>query len=158
MISTEVYQAIGCYSTNLYHLGKVQSLRKCFLHKLNNRQIERPQAHAESCSPYKKESRSFIGLWLVMKSGYIFKILNARNRGLIPVNHQHLPQDKIASDKRRCFVFGMISRVSFTMSYWNLVKLLIQIANFTFINRMNLVWHHKIGYHGLFWIFIYLNE
>jgi len=30
-----------------------------------------------------------------MKSGSIFRILNARNLGLIPPNHQHLPQDQI---------------------------------------------------------------
>ena len=37
-----------------------------------------------------------------MKSGSIFRILNTRNLGLIPSNHQHLPQDQIASDGRRC--------------------------------------------------------
>jgi len=49
-----------------------------------------------------------------MKSGSIFRILNARNLGLIPPNHQHLPQDQIASDGRRCCVFGGIRRVSST--------------------------------------------
>jgi len=38
-----------------------------------------------------------------MKSGSIFRILNARNLGLIPPNH--LPQDQIASDGRRCCVW-----------------------------------------------------
>ena len=39
-----------------------------------------------------------------MKSGSIFRILkkSARNLGLIPPNHQYLPQDQIASDGRRC--------------------------------------------------------
>jgi len=37
-----------------------------------------------------------------MKSGSIFRILNTRNLGLIPPNHQHLPQDQIASDGRCC--------------------------------------------------------
>jgi len=36
-----------------------------------------------------------------MKSGSIFRILNARNLGLIqvvPPNHQHLPQDQIRTE------------------------------------------------------------
>ena len=37
-----------------------------------------------------------------MKSGSIFRILNAKYLGLIPPNHQHLPQDQIVSDGRRC--------------------------------------------------------
>ena len=60
------------------------------------------KTHAKLCLPDKKESRSCIGLWQAMKSGSIFRILNARNLGLIPPNHQHLPQDQIASDGRRC--------------------------------------------------------
>jgi len=57
--------------------------------------------YAKFCLPDKKESRSCIGLWQVMKSGSIFRILNARNLGLISPNHQHLSQDQIASDGRR---------------------------------------------------------
>jgi len=34
-----------------------------------------------------------------MKSGSIFRILSARNLGLIPLNHQHLPQDQIFGRK-----------------------------------------------------------
>jgi len=56
------------------------------------------KTHAKFCLPDKKESRSCIGLWQAMKSGSIFKILNVRNLGLIPPNHQHLPQDQIASE------------------------------------------------------------
>ena len=56
------------------------------------------KTHAKFCLPDKKERRSCIGLWQAMKSGSIFRILNARNLGLIPPNHQHLPQDQIASD------------------------------------------------------------
>jgi len=51
-----------------------------------------------------------------MKSGSIFRILNVRNLGLIPRNHQHLPQDQIASDGRQCCAFGGIRRVSSTTS------------------------------------------
>jgi len=51
-----------------------------------------------------------------MKSGSIFRILNARSIELIPPNHQHLPQDQIASDERRCCAFGGIKRVSSTTS------------------------------------------
>jgi len=52
-----------------------------------------------------------------MKSGSIFRILNARNLGLIPPNHEHLPQDQIASDGRRCCAFGGIRRI-----YYELLK------------------------------------
>ena len=63
------------------------------------------KTHAKFCLSDKKESCSCIGLWQVMKRGSIFRILNARNLGLIPPNHQHLPQDQIASDGRRCCAF-----------------------------------------------------
>ena len=59
------------------------------------------KTHAKFCLPDKKESRSCIGLWQTMKNGSIFRILNARNLGLIPLNHQHLSQNQIASDGRR---------------------------------------------------------
>jgi len=51
-----------------------------------------------------------------MKSGSIFRILNARN-GWVDPNHQHLPQDQIASDGRQCCAFGGIRRV-----YYELLK------------------------------------
>ena len=74
------------------------------------------KTHAKFCLPDKKESRSCIRLWQAMKSGSIFRILNARNLGLIPPNHQHLSQDQISSDERRCCAFGGIRRVSSTTS------------------------------------------
>ena len=75
--------------------------------------------------PDKKESRSCIGLWQAMKSGSIFRILNARNLGLILPNHQHLSQDQIASDGRWWCAFG--GRMSSTTSC-DLVKLLMLTA------------------------------
>ena len=51
------------------------------------------KTHAKFCLPDKKESHSCIGLWQAMKSGSIFRILNARNLGFISPNHQYLPQD-----------------------------------------------------------------
>ena len=51
------------------------------------------KTYAKFYLPDKKESRSCIGLWQAMKSGSIFRILNARNLGLIPPNHQHLSQE-----------------------------------------------------------------
>jgi len=80
-----------------------------------DRQMERCQNTCQILLA-KKESHSCIGLWQAMKSGSIFRILNARNLGLIPSNHQHLPQNQIASDERRCCVFGGIRRVSSTTS------------------------------------------
>jgi len=53
-----------------------------------------------------------------MKSGSIFRILNARNLGLIPPNHQHLPQDQIALEERRCCALGRIKKVI----YYELLK------------------------------------
>jgi len=86
-------------------------------HELNDRQMERRQnTNVKFCLPDKKESRSCIGFWQAMKSGSIFRILKARNLGLIPPNHQHLPQDQIISDGRRRCAFDGIRRVSSTTS------------------------------------------
>ena len=85
-------------------------------HKLNDRQMERRQNTCQILLADKKESRSCIGLWQAMKSESIFRILNAKNLGLIPPNHQHLPQYQIALDGRRCCAFDGIRRVSSTMS------------------------------------------
>ena len=54
-----------------------------------------------------------------------FQNPNARNFGLIPLNHQYLSQDQITSDGRRCCAFSGIRRVSSTTSCYNLVKLLM---------------------------------
>jgi len=75
------------------------------------------KTHAKFCLSDKKESRSCVGLWQAMKSESIFRILNARNLGLIPPNHQHLPQDQIALARKRCCAFGGIRRVSSTTSW-----------------------------------------
>jgi len=72
--------------------GRFKRFEKWMPHELNDRQMD-AKTHAKFCLPDKKESRSCIGLWQAMKNGSIFRILNARNLGLIPPNHQHLPQD-----------------------------------------------------------------
>jgi len=46
----------------------------------------------------RQKRKSFLHRIVAMKSGSIFRILNARNLGLIPPNHQHLLQDQIASE------------------------------------------------------------
>ena len=103
-------------------IGKVQMIGKWMPHELNDKQVERRQTTCEILPARQKKSRSCIKLCLTMKSGYILRILNARNRALIPVNHQNLLQDQIISDGRRCCAFGGISRVSSTMSCWNLIR------------------------------------
>ena len=50
-----------------------------------------------------------------MKSGSIFRILNARNLGLILPNHQHLLQDQIASDGRRSVWWDQESVIYYEM-------------------------------------------
>ena len=103
-------------SMQLHAMGKVQKIGKWVPHEWTIGRWSDAKTHAKFCLPDKKESRSCIGLWQAMKSGSIFRILNARNLGLIPPNHQHLPQDQIASDGR-CCAFGGIRRVSSTTSY-----------------------------------------
>ena len=60
------------------------------------------KTHAKFCLSDKKESHSCIELWQAMKSRSIFRILNAKNLGLIPPNHQHLPQDQIERKTMLC--------------------------------------------------------
>ena len=90
--------AIGCFSSShfrLHAIGKVQKIGKWVPHELNDRQMEWRQKHMpNSACQTKKKVIPASGLWQAMKSGSIFRILNARNLGLIPSNHQHLPQDQ----------------------------------------------------------------
>ena len=118
MLAEQLGVSQAAISMRLHAMGKVQKIGKWVSHelKLPIGRWSDAKTHAKFCLPDKKESRSCIGLWQAMKSGSIFRILNARNLGLIPFNHQHLPQNQIASDGRRCCVFGGIRRVSSTMS------------------------------------------
>jgi len=90
---------IGCFSSSHFHAttchGEDSKDRKMSVAwiELIGRWSD-TKIHAKFCLPDKKESRCCIGLWQAMKSGSIFRILNARNLGLIPPNHQHLPQDQ----------------------------------------------------------------
>lgn len=59
-----------------------------------------------------------ISITISIKNWYISRIINTRNRELIPANHLHLPQDQITSDGRRCCVFGRSSNVLSTISCW----------------------------------------
>ena len=115
MLAEQLGVSQAAISMRLHAMGKDQKIGK-WVPQLNDRQMKRHQNTCKFCLPDKKESCSCIGLWQVMKSGSIFKILNARNLGLIPLNHQYLPQDQIASDKRRCCAFDGIRRVSSTTS------------------------------------------
>ena len=110
-IAKNACRAIGCFSSSHFHaatcLGegsKDQKRSGCHMNWTIGRWSD-AKTHAKFCLPDKKESHSCIGLWQAMKSGSIFRILNARNLGLIPSNHQHLPQNQIASDGRRCCVW-----------------------------------------------------
>jgi len=111
MLAEQLGASQAAISMRLHAMGKVQKIGKWVPHELNDRQMERRQKHTKFCLPDKKESRSCIGQ--AMKSGSIFRILNTRNLELIPPNHQHLPQDQIASDGR-CCAFDGIRRVSTT--------------------------------------------
>ena len=96
-------RAIGCFSSSHFHAatcheeGIKRSENECRMNWTIGRWSD-AKTHAKFCLPNKKESRSCIGLWQAMKSGSIFRILNARNFGLILSNHQYLPQDQIASE------------------------------------------------------------
>ena len=70
------------------------------------------KTHAKFCLPDKKESRSCIGLRQVMKSGSIFRILNARNLGLIPPNHQHQRPNRFGR-KMLCIWIKRVSSTSY---------------------------------------------
>ena len=113
-IAKNACRAIGCFSSSHFHAAMLwgkfkRSENGCRMNWTIGRWSD-AKTHAKFCLPDKKESRSYIGLWQAMKCGFIFRILNARNLELIPPNHQHLPQDQIASDGR-CCAFGGIRRV-----------------------------------------------
>ena len=120
-IAKNACRTIGCFSSSHFHAATChggrfkRSENGCRIYWTIGRWSD-AKTHAKFCLPDKKESRSYVGLWQTMKSGSIFRILNARNLGLIPPNHQHFPQDQIASDGRRCCAFGWIRRVSSTTS------------------------------------------
>ena len=84
--------AIGCFSSSHFHAatchgeGSKEPENGCHMNWTIGRWSD-AKTHAEFCLPDKKESRSCIGLWHAMKSGSIFRILNARNLGLIPPNY-----------------------------------------------------------------------
>ena len=125
-IAKNACRAIGCFSNSHFHAatchGEGSKDRKmCRMNWTIGRWSD-AKTHAKFCLPDKKESRSCIGL--AMKSGSIFIILNARNFGLIPSNHQHLPEDQITSDGRWCCAFGGIRSVI----YYELLKLLMLTA------------------------------
>ena len=117
MFAEQLGVSQAAISMRLHAMGKVQKIGKWVPHELNDRQMERRQNTCQILLA-KKESRSCIGLWQAMKSGSIFRILNARNLGLIPPNHQHLPQNQIASDGRRCCAFGGIRRMLRAIKIW----------------------------------------
>jgi len=120
-IAKNAYRAIEYFSSSHFHCGYMPwgrfkiSENECRMNWKIGR-WSNAKTHAKFCLPDKKESRSCIGLWQTMKNEPIFRILNARNLGLIPPNHQHLPQDQIVSDRRRRCAFGGIRRVSSTTS------------------------------------------
>ena len=101
--------AIGYFSSSHFHaathaMGKVQKIGK-WVHELNDKQMERRQ---NTCQILLARQKRKWFLHRIMTGDEewrwrsIFRILNARNLGLIPPNHQYLPQDQIASDGRRC--------------------------------------------------------
>ena len=108
-IAKNACRTIGCFSSSHFHAAPwgrfKRSKNGCRINWMIGRWSD-AKTHAKFCLPDKKESRSYIGLWQAMKSKSIFRILNARNLGLIPPNHQHFPQDQIASDGRRCCLMG----------------------------------------------------
>ena len=103
-IAKNACRAIGCFSSSHFHAATWGRFKRsenvCRMNWTIGRWSD-AKTHVKFCLPDKKERHSCIGLWQAMKSGSIFRILNARNLELIPPNHQH-PQDQIASGRRRC--------------------------------------------------------
>jgi len=126
MLAEQLDISQAAISMWLHAMGKVQKIGKWVPYELNDRQMERRQNTCQILLSRQKR-KSFLHRIVTMKSGSIFRILNAKNLGLIPPNHQHLSQDQIASDGRRCCAFGGIRRVSSTTSLKS-VKLLMFIA------------------------------
>ena len=90
LIAKNACRAIGCFSSSHFHAATWGRFKRsengCRMNWMIGRWSD-AKTHAKFCLPDKKESCSCIGLWQAMKSGSIFRILNARNLGLIPPNN-----------------------------------------------------------------------
>jgi len=109
-----------CFSSShfhaaTYHGGKVQKIGKWVPHELNDRQMERRQNTCQILLARQKR-KSFHRIVTGDEKWIYFQNPKRKTSWLIPPNHQHLPQDQIASNGRRCCAFGGIRRVLSTTS------------------------------------------
>ena len=112
MLAEQLDVSQAAISMRLHVMGEVQKIGKWVPHELNDRQMEWRQNTCQILLARQKR-KSFLHRIVTGDEKWIyFQNPNARNLGLIPPNHQHLPQDQIASDGRRCCAFDGIRRVS----------------------------------------------
>jgi len=99
-------------------MGKVQKIGKWVPHELNDRQMERRQNTCHILLAIQKR-KLFLHRIVTGDEKWIYFQNPKRKKSWVdPANHQHLPQDQIASDGRRCCVFGGIRSVI----YYELLK------------------------------------
>ena len=105
-------------SMRLHVMGKVQKIGKWVPHELNDRQMERRQNTCHILLAIQKR-KLFLHRIVTGDEKWIYFQNPKRKKSWVdPANHQHLPQDQIASDGRRCCVFGGIRSVI----YYELLK------------------------------------
>jgi len=117
MLAEQLGVSQAAISMRLHAMEKVQKIGKWVPHELNDRQMERRQNTRCQILFARQKRKSFLH-WIAMKSGSIFRILNARNFGLIPPNHQHLPQDQITSDGRLCVWWDQEGVIYYELKTW----------------------------------------
>jgi len=103
-------------SDRLQAMGKILKEGKWVSHQLNERQMKNRKVISEMLLQRHKR-KSFLHQIVTMENGFILRISNAKNHGLIQVNHQHRLQGQIASERRQCSAFGGIRKVWCIMSF-----------------------------------------
>jgi len=84
MLAEQLGVSQAAISMRLYAMGKVQKIEKWVPHELNDRQMERRQNTCQILLARQKRKSFLHRIVTGDKSGSIFRILNARNLGLIP--------------------------------------------------------------------------
>ena len=119
MLAEQLGVSQAAISMRLHATGKVQKIGKWVPHELNDRQMERCQNTCQILLA-KQKRKSFLHRIVAGDEKWIYfqnpKYKKSWVDPVQPKSHQHLLQDQIALDERRCCAFGGIKRVSPTTS------------------------------------------
>jgi len=109
MFAEQLGVSQAAISMRLHAMGKVQKIGKWVPHELNDRQMERRQNICQILLARQKR-KSFLHRILTGDEKWIY-FQNPKCKKSWVDSAQHLPQDQIASDRRRRCAFDGIRRV-----------------------------------------------